>query len=138
MAFASGCGPRQVVASSPAGAPRAAPDSPPKALTRHPAPFSPARSVMERGRRAAGPHVVLFAGQGLGSLAVISSRKVGNAVARNRARRIMRAAWQQLDQESLEPHDIVLLARAAIAGASSTTLVPELRGLARKAGIEKR
>lgn len=80
---------------------------------------------------------MLFAGAGGGSIAVVSSRKVGNAVARNRARRIMRAAWHQVDLRGIEDYDIVLLARGSIAGASSATLVPELRGLARKAGVER-
>ena len=51
-------------------------------------------------------------------LGVVTSKKVGQAVARNRARRLMRESFR-LHQHDLErPVDLVLVARPSIAGKS--------------------
>ena len=49
-------------------------------------------------------------------LGVITSGKVGSAVARNRARRLMREAFRRHQLELVQPVDLVLVARPSIAG----------------------
>lgn len=49
-------------------------------------------------------------------LGVITSSRVGNAVLRNRARRLLREAYRLHQHELKEPLDLVLVARPSIAG----------------------
>ncbi len=76
-----------------------------------------------------GERVVLFLAPGSGSIAVVAGRRVGGAVERNRARRILRAAWQQVAPQARDGYDAVLVARAAIRGAKTQDLVAEMTEL---------
>lgn len=49
-------------------------------------------------------------------LGVVTSRKMGGAVARSRARRLMREAWRRHQHELAQPADVVLIARRSIVG----------------------
>ena len=69
--------------------------------------------------------VVLLA-PGSGGCAVVVSRRVGGAVERNRARRVLREAWKQVSAQGKDTSDAVLVARDAIRGAKTQDLVSEL------------
>jgi ribonuclease P protein component len=73
--------------------------------------------------------VVVFLALGTGQTAVVAGRKVGGAVQRNRARRVLRAAWPSVAHLVGPNDDVVLVARAAIAGARTQDLVTELTEL---------
>ncbi len=60
---------------------------------------------------------------------------MGRAVARNRARRLLREAWRVLAAEVHEGHDLVLAARGPFGKASATELTEEMRTLLREAGL---
>jgi ribonuclease P protein component len=49
-------------------------------------------------------------------LGVITSRKIGGAVIRNRARRLMRESFRLHQHEITQPVDLVLIARNSIVG----------------------
>jgi ribonuclease P protein component len=49
-------------------------------------------------------------------LGVVTSKKIGGAVVRNRARRLMREAFRVHQRELTQPVDLVLVARQSIAG----------------------
>jgi ribonuclease P protein component len=70
--------------------------------------------------------VVVFVLPGTGSVAVVAGRRVGGAVHRNRARRILRAAWREFAPRGVDGWDVVLVARAGIRGARSNELVSEV------------
>lgn len=62
---------------------------------------------------------------------MVAARRIGGAVQRNRARRILRAAWQQA-VPSFDDRDVVLVAREAIRGATTQDLVDEMTELLRR------
>ena len=59
-------------------------------------------------------------------LAVVAGRRVGRAVARNRARRILREAWRILASRLPGDYRAVLVARPAIQGAKTGQVVDEI------------
>ena len=73
--------------------------------------------------------MVLFLAPGSGDWTVVATRRVGGAVERNRAKRILREAWRQVSPRFTEGRDAVLVAREAIRGATTQDLVTEMTEL---------
>lgn len=73
--------------------------------------------------------MVLFLAPGSGEWAVVATRRVGGAVERNRAKRILREAWRQVSPQVTGDIDAVLVAREAIRGATTQDLVSEMTEL---------
>ena len=70
-------------------------------------------------------------------IGLTATKKVGHAVQRNRARRIMRAALSEHLSQNIGGYDIILVARARTPYLKSTQLSKTLAGLMRKAGLPK-
>ncbi len=68
-------------------------------------------------------------------IGITTGKKVGNAVARSRARRIIRAAWREVLPEVCGSADIVFVARARTPMHKSTELVPVIRTQLRAQGM---
>ena len=81
--------------------------------------------------------MVVFVAPGSGAVAFVAGRRVGGAVLRNRARRILRAAWRELASGVRDGFDVVLVARQAIRGARSHELVAEVDGLLARARLKR-
>ena len=74
------------------------------------------KRIYQRGRSTGGKYVVVFClrnGLDYNRFAFLASKKVGNSVRRNRARRLIRESMRQIG--SLEQgYDIILIARNTI------------------------
>lgn len=96
------------------------------------------RRLYDTGRRREGRLLVLYAlvnTDGGRRLGVVTSRRVGNAVTRNRARRLLREAYR-LNQDKLVKHlQLVMIARTAIRGQTLRAVEAEVLALWRQAGI---
>lgn len=87
------------------------------------------RRVLDRASPRHGRRVVLFLAPGSGDWAVVATRRVGGAVGRNRAKRILREAWKQVSPQVTGDFDAVLVARETIRGATTQDLVSEMTEL---------
>lgn len=80
---------------------------------------------------------LVLPGENTSKLGVVSSRKLGGAVVRNRARRLLREAFR-LNQNRLNvPVDMVLVARASIVGKSRQDVERDYLTVLRRAELLK-
>jgi ribonuclease P protein component len=79
--------------------------------------------------------VILFVAPGTGKVAFVAGRRVGRAVSRNRARRVLRAAWRELAPTVPDGYDVALVARGSIQGARSRDRVAEVDELLSRARV---
>lgn len=91
-----------------------------------------------RGKCFVHPHVVLYVAKnrvGYTRIGLTATKKVGHAVVRNRARRVMRAALCDHLSQNIGGYDIILVARGQTAHLKSTQLSKTLGKLFRKANL---
>lgn len=82
-----------------------------------------------------GKRVVLFVAPGSGEFSLVAGKKIGGAVQRNRARRVLRAAIREVAPRGVEGHDVVLVAREAIRDARTQDLITEMTELLQRGGM---
>ena len=94
--------------------------------------------VYGRGKSYVHPHCVLYVAKnrlGYTRLGLTATKKVGHAVQRNRARRVMRAALSEHLAQNIGGYDIILVARGQTPHLKSTQLSKTLGKLFAKAGL---
>ena len=94
--------------------------------------------VYGRGKSYVHPHCVLYVAKnrlGYTRIGLTATKKVGHAVQRNRARRIMRAALSEHLAQNIGGYDIILVARGQTTRLKSTQLSKTLGRLFAKAGL---
>lgn len=94
--------------------------------------------VYHRGKSYVHPFLVLYVAKNrLGHLrlGLTATKKVGGAVQRNRARRVMRAAASAHLAPQCGGYDIILVARQRTPACKSQQVSAALAGLLRKAGV---
>ncbi len=99
-------------------------------------------AVQGGGRRAAGPHYMLFALPSTTAAAptrfgVTVSRKVGGAVLRNKVKRWVRETCRRMQRDVPEGFDLVIVARPSAATAGYEPTVLELANLARRLRVSR-
>lgn len=91
--------------------------------------------LYKTGRRIALPHFVIYSAtpaQGPSRLGITVSRKVGNAVMRNRCKRVTRDFFRLIRNELVQPVDLSVQFRPAAAQLSNEEIRAELyNGLVR-------
>lgn len=93
------------------------------------------RRLYSRGKRAVCPTLVLYVQknrQGRNRLGITVSKKLGNAVTRNRVRRRLREIYRLHEEEFLPGRELVIVARVRGVHVSYWTLDRDLMKLARK------
>ena len=88
-------------------------------------------TLYQRGKTVVSPYVVIYVRKNrlkYNRLGITAGKKVGGAVQRNRAKRVIRAAYREVEQLLPVGTDIVIVARAAICSIRSTELTQFLMG----------
>ena len=88
------------------------------------------RRIYYRGKNAASPLLVTYVMKnraGFNRVGITSGKKIGNAVKRNRARRLIREAYRQLRPQVAEGFDLVFVARAKTVSAKMSGVEDAMR-----------
>ena len=96
------------------------------------------REAYGQNRKFVGRFMVVWLREGESAglrLGVVSSRKIGGAVVRNRARRRLREMFRRERPSLRGTVDLVIVARASIEAASWEELVADFRKIAVRAGL---
>jgi len=96
------------------------------------------RRVWSRGRSWAHRLFVLWAlpnGESRSRFGITASRRVGNAVERNRARRLLREAARKLYRDACGGWDVVLVARSALPVSGEDEVRSALKTMLERAGL---
>ena len=92
----------------------------------------------KKGKSVVHSQVVLYWRKnraGCTQVGITASKKVGGAVQRNRARRVIRAALYQVLPQNIGPYDLVFVARGRTAFVKSNVLAETLQTLLEKEGL---
>ncbi|MDD5924546.1 MAG: ribonuclease P protein component [Clostridia bacterium] len=96
------------------------------------------RRIYNRGKSFVSPELVTYVLKnrtGDKKYGITTAKKIGNAVKRNRARRIIRAAYYNL-YDSIKPgYDFIFVARTKTTYLKSTDIEPVMRAHLKEAGL---
>jgi ribonuclease P protein component len=95
------------------------------------------KRVLSSGKRLVGTRVVVFVApvSGRARAAFVAGRRVGGAVQRNRARRVLRAAWRRIAPGVRAGTGVVVVARKGFLPARTQELETEMRQSLAAAGL---
>lgn len=95
------------------------------------------RRLYYRGKSDVSAHLVTYVMKsraGKTRVGITSGKKIGKAVRRNRARRVIRAAFSQLEGRLNGSYDIVFVARASTAEVKTQVVFAEMETQLRRLG----
>lgn len=98
------------------------------------------RRLYSRGKNAPGQSLVTYVMKnrcGETRVGITSSKKIGNAVKRNRAKRVIRAAFSQIESRVDRPWDIVFVARGRTTSVKMQVVLAEMEKQLEKLGVIK-
>lgn len=87
------------------------------------------RRAYNRGKSFVSPYFVVYIGKnryGKARLGITAGKKIGNAVCRNRAKRVIYAAFRACEQKLPLGYDFVIVARTRILSVKSTVVARSL------------
>lgn len=97
-------------------------------------------AIYNKGKSVGDRYVVVFYRRnGLPErrIAFLASKKVGNAVKRNRARRLMKESYRQISDNLAEGYDFIFIARNTIVEKKCADVKKSMISAAKKAGVYK-
>lgn len=98
------------------------------------------KETYSRGKSVGSRYIVLFYkrnGTTANRIGFTASKKVGNSVQRNRARRLMKEACRHLDMPLKTGYDLVAIARVTINEAAYREVLDSFEKVVRRAGLVK-
>lgn len=97
-------------------------------------------SIYKKGKSIGERYIVLFYkknGLSYNRIAFLASKKVGNSVERNRARRLMRENYRVLKDNIRQGYDLIFIARNSINGKKAYDVKKSMAGSISKAKLYK-
>lgn len=97
--------------------------------------------IYNRGKSVGDRYVVLFYRKNnlpYSRRAFLASKKVGNSVRRNRARRLMKESVRLMEQKLPDGYDFIFIARNTIAGAKCADVKKSIESACRRTGVTKK
>jgi len=98
-------------------------------------------SIYKKGKSVGDRFVVVFSKKNnlpYNRTAFLASKKVGNAVARNRARRLMKESYRSVNDQFATGYDIIFIARKTITNSKFADVKKSIEAAARKAKLLKK
>lgn len=98
-------------------------------------------SIYKKGKSVGDRFVVLFYKKNYlpyNRIAFLASKKVGNSVTRNRARRLMKESYKQINERFAVGYDIIFIARNTIVNTKCADVKKSIEAAARRAGVLKK
>lgn len=95
-------------------------------------------NIYKKGKKITGKYIIMYIAsnnKNINRFGIVASKKVGNAVVRNRAKRLIRACVQNGMENFRTGNDIIVIARYNINQASQEMLDKDLKIGMRKAGL---
>lgn len=95
-------------------------------------------NIYNNGKKIQGRYIIAFCQKNSNEynrFGIVTSKKIGNAVARNRAKRRLRAIVNSSQHEISEGYNIVIIARYNIGNAAFENLKKDFFIIMRKAGL---
>jgi ribonuclease P protein component len=94
--------------------------------------------LYKKGRSFVNPSLVLYLSKnrlGINRLGITTSKKIGIAVKRNRARRIIKEAYRGIESGILSGYDFVFVARGKTVSLKTGDVAGVIRGMLSSAGV---
>ena len=97
-------------------------------------------AVYNKGKSVGDRSVVLFYrlnGLPYNRTGFLASKKVGNSVVRNRAKRLMKESYRNIEGSLPEGYDFIIIARNTICGKKCAEVEKSLNSAFRRTGVKK-